>query len=85
MDSLENTFTTTTAPPPSPQSQDSNVKLSELEIKDENVALNVLISFVGLAQKRGVYNLEEAAKLWECVQMFIKNAPTENPTEESSV
>jgi len=77
MDSLENTFT---APPPSPtthdQDQDPNVKLADLVIKDENTALNVMISFVGLAQKRGVYNLEESAKLWECVQMFMKKTPT---------
>ena len=85
MDSLENTFTTanstTDAPTSSPQSQDINTKLSDLEIKDENVALNVLISFVGIAQKRGVYNLEEAAKLWECVQMFMKNSPTDSDAQ----
>jgi hypothetical protein len=65
MDSLENTFTTTdsTDPPPSPVSQDPTVLIENLDITDENVALNVLISFVGVAQKRGVFNLQEAAKL----------------------
>lgn len=46
--------------------------LSETVIDSENTALNVLISFVYLAQKRGAYNLKEAAKIWECVQRFIK-------------
>lgn len=83
MDSLENTFTTTdsTDPPPSPVSQEPTVLIENLNITDENVALNVLISFVGVAQKRGVFNLQEAAKLWECVQMFMKKTPVEKKTE----
>ena len=54
-------------------------KLTEVEIKDENIALNVLISFVDLAQKRGAYAIDESAKIWECIQKFIKPMPV--PTD----
>ena len=52
---------------PQPQPQQ---KLIDVEIVNENVALNVIISFVCLAQKRGVFSLEESAKIWECIKKF---------------
>ena len=47
--------------------------LLDVDITDENVALNVLVSFVNLAQKRGAYEIVESAKIWECVQKFVSN------------
>lgn len=49
------------APPP---------KLTQIPVDNQNVALNLLINFVNLAQRRGAYTLDEAAKIWECVKMF---------------
>lgn len=49
-------------------------KLVEIEINDQNKALNVLVSFVNLAQKRGAFNLDESAKIWECVKFFTEPA-----------
>ena len=46
--------------------------LTEVSITDDNVALNVLVSFLNLAQKRGAYSMDESAKVWECVQRFIQ-------------
>jgi hypothetical protein len=46
------------------------VKLVDIQIKDENIALNVMVSFLSLAQKRGVFTLDESAKIWECIKMF---------------
>lgn len=46
------------------------IKLVDVQITDENIALNVLVSFVNLAQRRGVYTIDEAAKIWECVKKF---------------
>lgn len=48
-------------------------KLVEQEITDQNKALNVLVSFVNLAQKRGAFNLDESAKIWECVKIFTSS------------
>ena len=49
------------------------VKLTEIPITDENVALNVLVSFLNLGQRRGVFNIEESAKIWECIRKFQRS------------
>ena len=56
---------------PSPQKVEE-VKLVDVVISDENTALNVLVSFVSLANKRGAFGLDESAKIWECIKMFQK-------------
>jgi len=52
-----------------------------VDIKDENVALNIMVSFLNIAQKRGAFNLEESARIWQCVQKFIIQAPHASPVE----
>lgn len=62
----------------SPQSAPNVPQLEQLlamPIHDENTALNMLVTFVNLAQRRGSFNLQESAKIWECIQMFMKSAP----------
>ena len=49
-------------------------QLVDLPVNDENAALNLLVGFVFLAHKRGVFTLEESAKIWECVKKFQKSA-----------
>ena len=46
------------------------VKLVDVTVSDENVALNLMVSFLSLAQKRGAFGLDESAKIWECVKKF---------------
>ena len=48
-------------------------KLTDVEIVNENMALNVLVSFLNLAQRRGVFSIDESSKIWECVKKFQKN------------
>lgn len=48
------------------------VKLVDVPVTDENVALNLIVAFVSLAQRRGVFSLDESAKIWECVKKFQK-------------
>ena len=60
---------------------EQQVRLVDVAITNENVALNVMVSFLNIAQKRGAFNLDEAAKVWECVQKFIVVDPaTSQPT-----
>ena len=47
-------------------------KLVDIPVNDENSALNLLVGFVFLAHKRGVFSLEESSKIWECVKKFQK-------------
>jgi len=49
------------------------VKLTEIPIVDENVALNVIVSFLNLGQRRGVFNIEESAKIWEYIRKFQRS------------
>jgi hypothetical protein len=54
------------------QQQQHQVNLASIEVKDENIALNLMVSFLQLGHKRGAYSLEESSKIWECVKMFVK-------------
>ena len=55
-----------------PVATKNEIKLVDIEVKDENMALNVMVNFLGLAQKRGVFSFDESAKIWECIKMFQK-------------
>ena len=50
----------------------NQVKLTDVKVTDENVALNLLVSFISLAQKRGTFTIDESAKIWECISTFSK-------------
>ena len=54
-------------------SEKKEIKLTDVQITDENVALNVIVSFLNLAQRRGTFLIDESAKIWECVKKFQKN------------
>lgn len=60
-----------------PAPEQKEVRLLDVEVTNENVALNVMVSFLNIAQKRGAFNLDEAAKIWECVQKFIVVDPSQ--------
>jgi hypothetical protein len=68
MDISENLINESLPPPPPPANQE--IKLVEVKVTNENVALNLMVSFLSVAQKRGAFSLDEAAKIWECVQKF---------------
>ena len=53
--------------------QTQQTAIKDIAIDNENIALNVLVGMINIAQKRGAFNLEESAKAWECVQMFMKS------------
>ena len=59
------------------QQQQQQVKLADLKVNTENDALNYMVGFLELAQRRGVYTLEEAAKINECVAKFRRPAQTD--------
>jgi hypothetical protein len=48
------------------------VRLVDIPVTDEVGALNLLVSFLNLAQRRGVFTIDESSKIWECVKMFQK-------------
>lgn len=54
--------------PPKPVEQ--QIRIVDVEVTNENVALNVMVSFLSIAQKRGTFNIDESAKIWECIKFF---------------
>jgi hypothetical protein len=46
---------------------------NKIKIVDENTSLNVMISFLSLAQKRGAFGIDESAKIWECIKIFQRS------------
>jgi len=61
---------------PVAESTQQQVNLLNVAVTDENTALNVLVGFLGLAQKRGAFAINESAKIYECVQRFQRPNPS---------
>jgi hypothetical protein len=74
---------------PQPTSAKSSVasgNLLSVAVNDENTALNMLVAFLNVAQKRGVYSFDESAKIWDCIKFFIQTPPApEQPEMEAQV
>lgn len=61
----------------------SQTKLVDVELTTQNVALNVIIGFITLGQQRGVYSIQESAKIWECIKMFQQQHVASNEVEKA--
>jgi len=46
------------------------INLLKVDVTDANTALNVMVGFLGLAQKRGAFAINESAKIYECINKF---------------
>jgi len=54
--------------------------LMNMEVTNETVALNILVSFLNLAQRRGIFSIDESAKIWECINKFQKVGSSSSPS-----
>jgi hypothetical protein len=61
---------TSTTQLPSANGEKIQTRLVDVPIKNQNDALQLIVTFLNLAQKRGAFALDESAKLWECVKHF---------------
>ena len=73
--------TTTEEKPVQQKQQPQQVSLLSVQVNTENDALNVLVAFLQVAQKRGAFSLEEAGKIMESVNKFQRTAPTSSTPE----
>jgi hypothetical protein len=55
---------------PTPSGEKKQVRLVDIPVTNQNEALQLIVTFLNLAQKRGSFTLDESAKLWECIKMF---------------
>ena len=53
--------------------QTKQTKLVDVVVSNPNEALQLIATFLNLAQKRGAFSLDEAAKIWECIKLFQVN------------
>ena len=66
------TFVTEIEMPEQPApTEEKMVVLTDVEVTNQNIAFNVLISFITIAQKRGTFSINESAKIWECLKYFL--------------
>ena len=54
-----------------PVEQAPTISLTEVEVTNSNIAFNVIVSFLTVAQKRGTFSINESAKIWECLKFFL--------------
>jgi hypothetical protein len=64
--------------------QQEQVNVLDVEVKDENTALNIMVTFLNAAQRRGAYSMPESAKLWECVRVFQKQQALSTPVPSTT-
>jgi hypothetical protein len=55
-----------------PVETQQEIKLVDIQVTDENAALNIMVGFLNVAHKRGAFLIDESAKIWECIQKFQK-------------
>ena len=73
---MSESATQTPATPPTPATPNATpaagtqTNLTQVKVDSQNTAFNLIVSFVGVAQRRGAFALDEAAKIFECIQMF---------------
>jgi hypothetical protein len=58
------------------QPQQKQVSLADINVDNENTALNVMVAMLNMAQRRGAFTLEESSKCWDCVKMFMRKDET---------
>jgi hypothetical protein len=54
------------------EQQTEQIRFVDVEVSSDNIALNLMVAFLNMAQRRGAYSMDESAKIWECVRRFIK-------------
>ena len=64
---MESESTTTL---PTPNGGQQKTRLVDVPIPTQQDALQLMVTFVNLAQKRGAFTLDESAKIWDCIKMF---------------
>ena len=55
---------------PMSNGEKKQTRLVDVPVTNQNEALQLIVTFLNLAQKRGAFTLDESAKLWECVKKF---------------
>jgi hypothetical protein len=72
---------TTNIPNKSKDEEQKQTKLVDVVVTNPNDALQLIATFLNLAQKRGAFSIDESAKIWECIKVFqVADANANNST-----
>lgn len=55
---------------PTSNGEKIKTRLVDVSVNTPQEALQLIVTFLNLAQKRGVFTLDESAKIWECIKTF---------------
>jgi hypothetical protein len=55
---------------PNSEGMQKQTRLVDVVVTNQNEALQLIATFLNLAQKRGAFSLDESAKIWECIKCF---------------
>jgi hypothetical protein len=55
---------------PMSNGEKKQTRLVDVPIVTQQDALQLIVTFLNLAQKRGAFTLDESAKLWDCIKTF---------------
>lgn len=55
---------------PTNDGQQKQTRLVDVSVTNQNEALQLIATFLNLAQKRGAFSIDESAKIWECIKLF---------------
>lgn len=55
---------------PNANGEKKQTRLVDIPLNTQQDALQLIVTFLHLAQKRGAFTLDESAKLWDCIKMF---------------
>jgi|TARA_B110000495_G_scaffold195355_1_gene202771 hypothetical protein len=73
---------TAAVPTQGQEGESKQVNVVDVEVTNENVALNVMVAMLNMAQRRGVFTMQESAKAWECVSKFMRPTASTGSTAE---
>jgi hypothetical protein len=55
---------------PTSNGEKKQTRLVDIPVVTQQDALQLIVTFLHLAQKRGAFTLDESAKLWDCIKTF---------------
>ena len=50
--------------------QTAKTRIVDVPVSNQTEALQLIVTFLNLGQKRGAFTLDESAKIWECIKYF---------------
>ena len=73
----------TMTPEQQQEQQQQQINLLDVPVTDEVVSLNIIVQFIGIANRRGAFSLAESAKIYECIKFFLPKQPPQEIVQES--